>query len=184
MDAASYTDLFAGGLGLDLGGAYVLAKGQFAKPQEFAKRLNASRNSLNWANVRAADERADSRLGVSALFAGFFLQATGYVLQIGGISSRTGGTCAYVVAGSCALAGTVVAVIVARPYHWPLVRDFLIELARWDSQGTRHDLPEAEELLRYADVLGRVEPQDRGDSTAIREHAWRVWRIRDVRTRT
>jgi hypothetical protein len=85
-----------------------------------------------------------------------------------------GGTHAYLVAVACVPAGIVVAGLFARATRWPLVRRFLIELARYDRRGTRHEDPFGGELLRYGRILGRADKREWNPE----ELARRVKRIR------
>jgi hypothetical protein len=164
MSVVAYTDLFAAGLGFDITGACLLAQGLLTRADEFAHQFTQSQNSLAWANVRAATDHADGQAGVIALCVGFLLQAAGYVLAIGGVSPHTDGTWAAVIA----LVSTAAAVggtwLVARITRWARTRSYLVELARFDRWGNRHDDPEGQELMRYAAPPGSREALRRRDA--------------------
>lgn len=66
----AYTDLFAAGLGFDIAGAYLVAKGLLTPPEKFAQRLVRAGQTFAHANVRAAEDYADGRVGVAALWLG------------------------------------------------------------------------------------------------------------------
>jgi hypothetical protein len=89
VDYLSLTDLFLVGLGLDISGAILLAKGLLLSPRELAM-LNTYYGSSNGVHKDRCRNRALGEFGVAYLTAGFVLQAVGYALEIGGHPSRTG----------------------------------------------------------------------------------------------
>jgi hypothetical protein len=178
MSAASCTDLFAGGLGFDIAGGYLVAKGLLTGADELARRTAASRNRDAWQRVQAADDHADGTVGVRALCLGFTLQAVGYAIQIGGASSGTDGEAARLVAIGCVLVGVAATVGLWRTTRWPLKQAFLVEHARWDRSGMRHARPYGRELLQYGQILGRATQEDVSDEAG---HARRVWGVQDAR---
>jgi hypothetical protein len=180
---AGFNDVFAAGLGCDLAGAYLLAQGLLTSPTDAANRTAMSQNSFASWNVRAAEDRADGSAGVIALCTGFLLQALGYVLQIGGVSSHTKGPSAAAVGIVCLAAGLATAFAFARVTRWPWTRSYLAELAHYD-YGGRQDAPDGQELFRYARILGRDQPGEYGDNDGnYAEHARRVWNVERVRSR-
>src|SRR3954469_2996107 len=94
---ADYTDLFAAGLGFDITGAILVAQGLRTEPDAAAGRTLAAGNTFSAFNVRAAEDFADGKAGVLALVIGFALQAIGYALSIGGVSTHTNGGWAAIV---------------------------------------------------------------------------------------
>jgi len=175
----AYTDLFAAGLGFDITGAYLLAQGLLTRPDEYAHQFAESQNSFAWANVRAASDHADGQAGSVALVLGFLLQAVGYVLSIGGVTAQTDGVWAAMLAVVFMAAAILITWVVGRATRWPRIRDYLIELARVDRWGNRHDDPHGGELMRYAAVLGRLPDDERSQ---LEEHCRRVWRVEHFRT--
>jgi hypothetical protein len=85
----SLTDLFLVGLGLDISGAILLAKGLLLSPHELAM-LNTVYGSAEGVHRDRCRNRALGEFGVLYLGAGFTLQALGYALEIGGHPSATG----------------------------------------------------------------------------------------------
>lgn len=85
----SLTDLFLVGLGLDISGAILLAKGLLLSPRELAM-LNTMYGSGEGVHRDRCRNRALGEFGVTYLTAGFILQAVGYALEIGGHPSTTG----------------------------------------------------------------------------------------------
>jgi hypothetical protein len=158
-----------------------VAQGLLTRADEFARQFAASQNSLTWANVRAAQDHADGQAGVLALCIGFVLQAAGYVAQLGGASKAGTGTDAALVAVACVIVAVAVAWAVARATRWPRTRTYLVELARFDRWGKRHNDPAGQELMRYADILGRLPDDER---YRPEEHCRRVWMVERVRSLT
>ncbi len=139
----SLSDAFAVGVGFDFAGAFLLARGLLVPPADFAHRITQSSNTSSWVNVRAAEDRANGVTGVVLLAIGFGVQAIAYVLTIGYGSRQTGGAWASIIAAACAVAafGLGLAVPWAMRTRWWLIRRFLVELARYDMGGTRHESP-------------------------------------------
>jgi hypothetical protein len=83
-------DLFLVGLVLDISGAVLLAKGLLLSPRTLSK-LNTNWG-LTYGQPRdRIDNRVAGEVGVVYLVLGFALQFVGYSLDIGGISTETGG---------------------------------------------------------------------------------------------
>lgn len=85
----SVTDLFIVGLGLDITGALLLVRGLLLPPATIARLAT-------WYGVKTGDtldrceNRVDAIYGGFALFAGFLLQAVGYVLSLSGAEEGRG----------------------------------------------------------------------------------------------
>jgi hypothetical protein len=179
-----YTDLFAAGLGLDISGAVLLARGLRIRPDEYARRLTAAPHSLAASNVRAAEDYADGKAGVWALGLGFVLQASAthcrsvasrrIPMARGPRSSRS----------AAPSRQSPLVAILARVVRWPWTRRWLLDLARWDEQGMPHPTPNGRELLSYARVLGRDVRDDYQDFEGLWRCGHRVWRVERVRDPT
>ena len=90
MDCLSLTDLFIVGLALDITGAILLAKGLLISPATISS-VSATLWGGNPETARdRCRNRVDGEFGVAYLAGGFFLQAVGYSLDIGGVPSETG----------------------------------------------------------------------------------------------
>jgi len=90
LDYLSLTDLFIVGLALDITGAILLAKGLLISPATISD-ISATLWGGNPETARdRCRNRVDAEFGVAYLAGGFFLQAVGYSLDIGGVSSETG----------------------------------------------------------------------------------------------
>ena len=83
-------DAFTFGIGCDIAGATLLARGVLGSDAQIAM---ASSARLGWNPVdlhgRIAD-RVDGSAGLAGLILGFVAQAVGYALGLGGATSRTG----------------------------------------------------------------------------------------------
>ncbi len=89
-DYLSLTDLFLVGLGLDVTGAWLLAKGLLISPASISS-IAVSRVGGNPETARdRCSSRVDAEFGVLYLAAGFALQAVGYALEISGVETETG----------------------------------------------------------------------------------------------
>jgi hypothetical protein len=105
------TDAFTFGIGCDLAGAYLLARGLLASDRQMAM---AGATTWNWNAVdilgRARD-RVDAQAGILALLLGFVTQAAGYTLGLSGVSTASGavqvavGVLLSIVAGMLVLGG-------------------------------------------------------------------------------
>lgn len=189
MSVLSYYDLFPFGLGLDLAGATLLARGLCTRSDRptnshverspVATRSVASR----FAQLRIVP--TSSRLAFSLL--GFFAQGVGYVLYIGGAQSKTHGDSARLVAVALLLTGLLAGFLIPHLTRARRIRRYLIALARYDERGTRHDLPLSEELCRYAVVQGNDPsfqdyPHFQGYGDELTGEARRYWNVTRVRT--
>src|SRR5439155_11719840 len=105
----------------------------------------------------------------TALVVVFVVQAVGYVLSIGGVHSHAHGTSAAIIAIACTAIAIAVAYVLARLARWHWTRDWLVEQARWDQLGVRHDDPYGRELMGYALVLRKVAPEESYDDDLLRQ---------------
>jgi hypothetical protein len=153
-------DLFVVGLGFDLVGAWLLARGLIAKPE-----IIVMRNASYWASnapsaLASAQDRIDGLFGVGSLLLGFMLQALGYVLDLAGVGTTTADSSARTLT---ALGLLTVAVVLAlgawRLSHNGLLRVLLTEMAYWqptraDEAPTRQDRANPTNLAYWAHNLG------------------------------
>lgn len=85
-------DLLAIGLGFDIAGAYILARGLFASETQIAL---TSAKRVGYSSVlafRSAQDRVDGYIGLATLVLGFAIQTVGYVvvLAVGGRRAEPG----------------------------------------------------------------------------------------------
>lgn len=76
------TDLFVVGLGFDLVGGWLLARGLITSPALIIAQGSSYWGTNYAANLAAAEDRIDARFGIGSLLLGFALQALGYVLDL------------------------------------------------------------------------------------------------------
>jgi hypothetical protein len=154
MSVVAYNDLFTLGLGFDISGAYLVAKGLTTRPVEYLRRTRAAANSFAAFRVRAAEDFADGRIGVTALVLGFGMQAVGYTLSIAGVAEHTHGDAAAIVAFASTVLAVAFTYCLYRLGRWGLVRKWLLEDARW-TRTERHEHPDLQELWLYGKIAGR-----------------------------
>lgn len=86
----STIDLFVVGLGFDVTGAILLAKGLLINPATIYKVASTYYGMNVGEAIDRAQNRVDAKFGVGCLVGGFFFQAVGYTAQLAGASSATG----------------------------------------------------------------------------------------------
>lgn len=133
MDYLSLTDLFIVGLALDITGAILLAKGLLISPATIAN-ISATLWGGNPETARdRCRNRVDAEFGVAYLAGGFFLQAVGYSLDIGGVPSETG-TDRLIAALVMALVAAAVSVGIYARFHAARERQLIAEAEAEDEQ--------------------------------------------------
>jgi hypothetical protein len=169
--------LFAVGIGFDLAGAFLLARGLLASPRDIAQRTGTYFGSNTWATVSAAQDRVDAFGGLVALGVGFLFQAGGYVALLDHTfdpSPRLGK--AIVGVGLAVLAFAVV-VIAWRASRRPLVNRQVVEIAHYPlDQDERLDLP----LGPLLQELGRALGEPLGEGEDSMSYLRRVFDVTDA----
>lgn len=87
--ALSVEDISAVGLGFDIAGACLLARGVLLSPAQIGR--SATYSGLASAGAVTLRDRVDAEVGVSLLVLGFVLQAIGYVAQEAGMAAGPDG---------------------------------------------------------------------------------------------
>ena len=85
----SVTDFFVVGLGFDLAGAAILARGLLLDSASIAA-LGTYRGLSHGMTVERCSDRAHAEVGLAALGLGFLLQGVGYAAVIGGSNQASG----------------------------------------------------------------------------------------------
>src|SRR4051812_39791358 len=85
----SVVDLFITGLGFDIAGALLLARGLLSSAAEIAQ-LNTWAGVAGGATVAKVRDRVDAEFGIAALILGFTVQAIGYVVSLPGSTDGAG----------------------------------------------------------------------------------------------
>jgi hypothetical protein len=150
----SIDDLFAAGLGLDVAGAYLLGKGLLTSPQAIIKRATPYYDFSYPVALAQAEDRVDAVAGIAVLLTGFALQALAYTLSIGfALHAGTGWVRAITALAAAVVAGAV-ALVAAHQTRWRRLAAQVVDLARHDKVGQRHDEPSARRLQSYGFELG------------------------------
>lgn len=168
-------DLFVVGLGLDLAGAYLVARGVVASPATLM-RLVGFIGSYQYTAAGRARDRLDALAGLVSLALGFALQGVGYVVLLATeIDVRTG---AEEAAGAVALALAAIAVAIAAAavFRRKRLKPTLREMAQRDIDGTRLAYPRGDMLAGWADGLG--EPVLPGENEL--DYARRAYGVDDI----
>jgi hypothetical protein len=154
MSALSPDDLLTAGLGFDLGGAILLAKGLLASPRDIGRRATSFYDFSAAEAVSLARDRIDAIAGLTSLAFGFILQALVSALLVLGLSPGSRGAEQAAVAGASAIAALGVAV----GLWWAVRRRFLLRLlvkiAHFENAGSRKlDRPSARRLVFFGQEL-------------------------------
>lgn len=175
MDALNVQDFFAVGLGLDLAGGYLLARGLLTDEADLATaRTFAGLGAQS--TVAAVRSRVDAKYGLVYLGGGFVLQAVGYVAEAAGV--RTGPTgldpaAAFLVLTVVAL---VCALVVWRRREPRAVRALAFKVTCLDGNGLPACPPDGRQLMALGAELG----DDACDDESYGHYAQRVWSVGTV----
>jgi hypothetical protein len=173
----SIEDVFALGIGFDIAGAYLVARGLLVPVPVMQRRATAfiGGNVMDFATqVR---DRIDGEVGLWALFAGFVIQAAAYVTVAGGAEVSTGGLGHVVVAVTATVAPALVIALCVRLFRPRRLRQMCVEAARYPTEGgPRSELPFANRLMYFGKALGK--PALEGESPE--DYARRVWDVERI----
>jgi hypothetical protein len=154
-------DLFVVGLGFDIAGAWLVARGLIASPSELALRTASLWNGNPVTTASQIKDRMSGQLGLASLVLGFSLQGVGYAVLVGSSGDLSRGN----VGGVVIAALVPVALVFALDhvtYRRRLTRA-IIEVARYDINERRtRELPGVQTLLNLALAFPDIYP-DRGD---------------------
>jgi len=175
------TDLFVVGLGFDLVGAWLLARGLIAKPGIIVSRNTAYWGSNAPSGFAAAEDRTDGQFGVASLLFGFVLQALGYVLDLAGGASGEHSTGRALTALALLVIAVCVTLATWRGVRPRMLRALLAEMAHWhatsaDKPPTRRPLADADQLASWAPGLGNLRQDDEDNWT----YAKRIFGLSDA----
>jgi hypothetical protein len=152
MCLLSVDDLFTAGIGFDVVGAFLLARGLLVSAKQSLRRAYIGFGGLGFGQLTTrAEDWVDGWFGASSLMLGFILQLIAYTLVIGRAKVQTGVGPAGVAAGFAAVAIALVPVV------WFSVRSRLLRLRCVSlSRGLSSDgRPDAYMLTGIARELGR-----------------------------
>jgi hypothetical protein len=171
------TDLFAVGIGFDIAGAYLLARGLLLTPYGLWVRF-----TLAGAGTRFVDEardRAMAVVGLAALVFGFMIQALGYALSLA-VEPPAGKsvTSALVAVGLATLAALAI-VSGERITRRRRLRSLFVAIARADTTGDGPaGAPTVRILVTGAPEIGVDRETDESDEA----YARRAFGVDDLRT--
>jgi len=177
QDVISYQDIFAVGIGLDIAGAFLLAKGLLLSTRQI-RNLSATYFDFSGPEVVArVEDKVSTQIGVAALGLGFMCQLTGYVL--GALLSSNPPPSVLRAGAVIALALLAIGVVllgysIVLPHSR---RRLLIDFASYDGQGRKHDHPYGGYLLILG-TLGINVPSLKDESQM--DYAKRVWRVDQI----
>ena len=177
QDVLSYQDVFAVGIGLDIAGAFLLAKGLLLSTRQI-RSLSAMYWDFSAPDVVArVEDKVSTQIGVAALALGFICQLTGYVL---GALLSSNPSPSVVRAGSVIALALLAIGIVLLIYSLVLPhrrRCLLIDFAHYDNQGRKHDHPYGAYLLILG-IRGLDMPSLTDESQP--DYARRVWHVDQI----
>lgn len=176
-DLLALEDVFVGGLGFAVAGAYLLGRGLLPSPGALARRSRPDDAAI----VAAAQARVDALTGLIALALGFALHALGFVLVVGGAGPGERGVEGALVAVLCAAAGAGAVLAVWKGVRERATRSLLIEVARHDPlTGERGSRPAADRLRAFGHELGYPLGLDEATPDGAAVYARRVFGVTEV----
>lgn len=156
-------DLFTAGIGCDLGGAFLLARGLINRPAELTRLAGSFWGSNSYQAVDVAKNRLDAIAGVSCLGVGFILQATGYIATLSRPHQTRTGIEDVLVAIVVSATALVLTIIVGTWLRKLRLLPLLIEMSRYTMFEQREDFPRAVLLPGWLEALGRTRIEGEDD---------------------
>lgn len=174
------TDLFVVGLGFDLVGGWLLARGLIARPGIIVHRHTSYLGTNAPSAYAAAEDRVDGQLGVASLLLGFLLQAVGYVLTLAHGEAPTYSAGRALTALALLAVAVVLALGVWRRIRPRLLHSLLVDMAHWTvtratEPPVRQSRADPTALASWAAIGGEA----RRDGEDDRTYAKRVFRLSD-----
>lgn len=151
----SIEDLFAAGIGFDIGGACLVALGLMTSPRQIADFITVWKYGNPYLGLAAIDDKINGESGVFFLVVGFLLQAAGYVATASLTVSDVAGTREAV--GVAAFVGIafLATTLGARLWRKFRRRRLIVEVAHYDAvPRVRMPLPTEGRLEIFAEALG------------------------------
>jgi hypothetical protein len=175
--ALGATDLFTAGLGAEIAGAALLAKGLLLSPTQLASRSRAYYDISPVAVLTLSEDRVDALFGVGGLLAGFALQIVGYFLSLASMSDDSGITAA----GISVVFPFAAAALVVIPWwrlRQRLVMRCVVNVAKTVSPPAADGLPDAHLLATVGQTMGFGRVMHRGLVEADQPFAERVFGVK------
>ena len=172
-------DVFALGIGFDIAGGYLVARGLLIAPTQILRRSIKDEHYFIPAETASLiRDRVDALFGLIILLVGFLTQAVGYALEAAGqsgvVSSHDGLARAVIsLAGAAVGVATGLGTWLAR--RWPLSRRLIVSVSRDPlSLDTQYSLiqearaPSAARLMRLGGEFGRGPLADEDPADYVR----------------
>ena len=154
-------DLFTLGLGCDIAGAYLVAKGLLMSPGEIRQEAK----TYGWFNAYIAIARVDGKvaglIGVGGLIMGFVFQVAGYASVLGTDTTARPSGARAVMSVAATRAGAVLVLGAHQLLKDRLRRAQLIRVAKQSPDGRSQGRPDGSMLATLAEELyGQSRPSD------------------------
>jgi hypothetical protein len=160
-DLFTLYDLFAVGLGLELGGAALISRGVVSNPRDLFLSSLSFYDSHRFVAVSAAENSLDTVTGVAGLGIGFLTQLVGYVVYLANGGHASFGSDRALVAGLCGVAAIVLWWLVGNVVRHFRLKPLLAGMARQTLGGRVLDHPRADYLVLWGRAAGwAAEPRE------------------------
>lgn len=147
-------DLFVAGLGCDVAGAYLLARGLITSPADLTRNSSSFYDSNSYLAVSVARDKIDGISGLLGLSIGFVLQAAGYLASLGTDSSTATGWPQALVGGALLLLGFLVVMAAGWLHRKLRLLPTLVEMSHYLVDGTREEFSRAALLPDWLKAAG------------------------------
>jgi hypothetical protein len=154
-DYLQLQDFFTAGLGFDLGGAFLLARGLISSPAQLNQKAGSFYGSNAYLAVSVARDRIDALSGVSALAIGFLLQTVGYLAILAAEHTERAGRKEAFVGAVLVLGALAITIVVGWFRRQRELMPTVVGMSRYTFDGTRLDYPQATLLIKRLEVLGQ-----------------------------
>jgi hypothetical protein len=173
----SIEDLFTFGLGCDIAGGYLVARGLLASMPVMTRRAATFWDLNPTTFIAQVEDRISGLTGLVALTVGFSAQLVGYIAVIGGAAVSTGGSCRAITAGLVAIGPLAAILLGERRLRPKLVWRHCLEGAHFTpNKNERSDLPYGRRLHTFGSTLGYT----RLDGESDADYARRVWNVERI----
>lgn len=164
-------DFYTAGVGCDLGGAFLLARGLINRPAELTRLAGSFYGSNAYEAISVAKNRLDAVVGVLGLGAGFTLAVVGYLAALATPHTTRTGTPEVLVGAALALFALAVTLAAGHVYRRLRLVPLLIEMARFTMTEERMPFPRAALLPRWLEALGHDRREGEDDLGFVRRAA-------------
>lgn len=164
-------DFYTAGVGCDLGGAFLLARGLINRPVELTRLAGSFWGSNAYQAISIAKNRLDAVAGVLGLGAGFTLAIVGYLAALATPHATRTGTPEALVGAALAVLALALTLAAGHLYRRFRLMPLLIEMARFTMHEERMDFPRAVLLPGWLVALGHNRQEGEDDLAFVRRVA-------------